>query len=115
MDALRSSDRLSRRDRRMVRDLTAPPAVVGAGAVPVPMDELVDMIDPGHDTPRVVIDREVARAVGDWIRDDLPPEVAARLQTWMASTGATTLLPAGLAAAIEPYVFRLAPALELVD
>jgi hypothetical protein len=114
LDAARSSDRLSRRDRRSVIDGTASDRLEQVGAHAKPIEAAARLSDPGDDPCAVALDRMVAAAVHDWIRDDLPPSLADRLSAWWQSTGATTSLPASLAKEVEPYRFRLLPALELL-
>jgi hypothetical protein len=114
LDAARSSDRLSRRDRRSVVGGTASARLEQVGAAVVPIEAAAGLSDPGDDPSAIVLEQMLVTAVHDWIRDDLPPSLADRLLAWWQSTGATTSLPAALAKELEPYRFRLLPTAELL-
>jgi len=107
--------------------VAAPPDEVAEPVVDVGPPEPPGSVDPvrvaaepaeriiasAADPASEVIAAEVAKAVGRWLRDDLPEDLAARLTSWWHRTGAIAPPPPNLALAIDGYIFRLASAIAL--
>ena len=113
LDAARTDDPLSRRQRQLVTAEDAPAAERRRDPVRVAAEPAERIIASAADPASEVIAAEVAKAVGRWLRDDLPEDLAARLTSWWHRTGAIAPPPPNLALAIDGYIFRLASAIAL--
>jgi hypothetical protein len=71
--------------------------------------EVPDVAEAGDDPERRAMDAEMRAALGTWLRDDLPPELSARLSTWWLSTSSRATVPARLARQLQPYLAPLVP------